>query len=199
VLPILLPSSIPVGRRRCSAISRPRKVSHVPFALAVPSRSWALPEVKVDDKDPGQCLPATSLGHLGDVCGGVTSTGFGVARESLLGPSGHVDVARAHRFLNRVSQVRFMPRALTYDHFDTTDPCENAKVPWTRKCWATSTTSSSPDHGPNQVVSASRNPASVPSPTQATCPSGLISTADGAATSPSTGSSQVPAYDASTS
>ncbi|MDB5065327.1 MAG: Inositol-monophosphatase [Chloroflexi bacterium] len=52
---------------------------------------------------------------------------------------------------------------------------------------------SSPDHGPNQVVSASRNPASVPSPTQATCPSGLTSTADGAVTSPTTGSSQMPA------
>ena len=45
-------------------------------------------------------------------------------------------------------------------------------------------------HGdPNQVVSASRNPVSVPSPTQATWPSGRISTAVGAATSPSTGSS----------
>ena len=35
-------------------------------------------------------------------------------------------------------------------------------------------------HGdPNQVVSASRNPVSVPSPTQATYPSGLISTTAG--------------------
>ena len=41
--------------------------------------------------------------------------------------------------------------------------------------------SPSPDHRPNQVVSASRNPASVPSPTQATCPSGLTSTADATA------------------
>jgi len=41
-------------------------------------------------------------------------------------------------------------------------------------------------HGdPNQVVSASRNPVSVPSPTQATCPSGLIRTAEGAVTSES--------------
>ena len=52
---------------------------------------------------------------------------------------------------------------------------------------------SSPDHGPNQVVSASRNPAWVLSPTQATCPSGLTSTADRAVTSPTTGSSQMPA------
>src|SRR5947208_15398938 len=50
---------------------------------------------------------------------------------------------------------------------------------------------------PNQVVSASRNPASVPSPTHATYPSGLISTASGAATWPRTGSSQSPAYSAS--
>jgi hypothetical protein len=46
---------------------------------------------------------------------------------------------------------------------------------------------------PNQVVSASGNPVSVPSPTQATCPSGRISTAVGAVTAPSTGSSQTPA------
>src|SRR5205814_7425434 len=50
------------------------------------------------------------------------------------------------------------------------------------------------DGDPNQVVSASRNPVSVPSPTQAVCPSGLISTAAGAATWPRTGSSQSPAY-----
>src|ERR1700674_5258060 len=50
-------------------------------------------------------------------------------------------------------------------------------------------------HGdPNQVVSASRNPVSVPSPTQATYPSGRMSTAAGAATWPRTGSSQLPAY-----
>src|ERR1700736_635869 len=50
-------------------------------------------------------------------------------------------------------------------------------------------------HGdPNQAVSASRNPVSVPSPTQATCPSGRISTEVGAVTAPSTGSSQTPAY-----
>ena len=50
-------------------------------------------------------------------------------------------------------------------------------------------------HGdPNQVVSASRNPVAVPSPTQAMYPSGLISTAAGAATRPRTGSSQLPAY-----
>ena len=47
---------------------------------------------------------------------------------------------------------------------------------------------------PNQLVSASRNPASVPSPTPATCPSGRISTAVGAVTVPSTGSSQTPPY-----
>jgi len=53
-------------------------------------------------------------------------------------------------------------------------------------------------HGePNQVVSASRNPVSVPSPTQAMYPSGLISTAAGAATWPRTGSSHVSANVAS--
>ncbi len=57
---------------------------------------------------------------------------------------------------------------------------------------------SSVDHGPNHVVSASRNPASVPSPTQATCPSGLISTAVGAGTEPSSGNSHGPAHSAST-
>ena len=46
--------------------------------------------------------------------------------------------------------------------------------------------------GPNQVVSASGSPASVPSPTQATYPSGRISTAVGALTSPRTGSSHTP-------
>src|SRR5439155_13611452 len=50
-------------------------------------------------------------------------------------------------------------------------------------------------HGdPNQVVSASLNPVSVPSPTQATYPSGLISTAAGAATRPRAGSSQSPLF-----
>jgi len=53
-------------------------------------------------------------------------------------------------------------------------------------------------HGPNQVVRASRRPWSVPSPTHATCPSGRINTAVGAATAPSTGSSHTPAYRAST-
>jgi hypothetical protein len=52
--------------------------------------------------------------------------------------------------------------------------------------------------GPNQVVRASRRPWSVPSPTHATCPSGRINTAVGAATAPSTGSSHTPAYRAST-
>lgn len=47
--------------------------------------------------------------------------------------------------------------------------------------------------GPNQVVSASRRPGSVPSPTHATYPSGRIKTALGAETVPSTGSSQAPA------
>src|SRR5215203_4828560 len=51
--------------------------------------------------------------------------------------------------------------------------------------------------GPNQVVSAPRNLVSVPFPTQATYPSGLIGTAAGAATWPRTGSSQSPAYSAS--
>ena len=51
--------------------------------------------------------------------------------------------------------------------------------------------------GPNQVISAPRNPVSVPSPTQATYPSGLIGTAAGAATWPRTGSSRSPAYSAS--
>ena len=49
-------------------------------------------------------------------------------------------------------------------------------------------------HGaPNHVVSASGSPGSVPSPTQATYPSGLTSTAAGAATSPRAGSSHSPA------
>ena len=43
--------------------------------------------------------------------------------------------------------------------------------------------------GPNQVVSASLSPSAVPSPTQATYPSGRTRTAAGAVTSPSTGSS----------
>ena len=51
--------------------------------------------------------------------------------------------------------------------------------------------------GPNQVVSASESPRWVRSPTQATCPSARISTAAGAVTAPSTGSSQIPAYLAS--
>jgi len=46
--------------------------------------------------------------------------------------------------------------------------------------------------GPNQVVRASRRPWSVPSPTHATCPSGRINTAAGAATAPSTGSCHPP-------
>jgi low temperature requirement protein LtrA len=53
--------------------------------------------------------------------------------------------------------------------------------------------------GPNQVVSAPASPASVPSPTQATYPSGRISTAAGAVTAPITGSSQTPSYPASIS
>ena len=61
------------------------------------------------------------------------------------------------------------------------------------------------DHGralrchrdPNHVVSASRNPVSVPSPTQATYPSGRIRTAAGAGTWPRTGSSQSSPYSAS--
>jgi hypothetical protein len=49
-------------------------------------------------------------------------------------------------------------------------------------------------HGvPNQVLRASRNPVSVPSPTQATYPSGRTNTAVGAVTGPSTGSSHGPA------
>ncbi len=51
---------------------------------------------------------------------------------------------------------------------------------------------------PNHVVSASRRPASVPSPTHDACPSGRTNTAVGALTSPSTGSSHIPAYEAST-
>jgi macrolide transport system ATP-binding/permease protein len=46
--------------------------------------------------------------------------------------------------------------------------------------------------GPNQVVSASASPWSVPSPTQATYPSGRISAAVGAVTRPMTGSSHTP-------
>ena len=46
--------------------------------------------------------------------------------------------------------------------------------------------------GPNQVVSASASPSCVRSPTHATYPSGRISTAEGAATAPSAGSSHVP-------
>jgi hypothetical protein len=49
------------------------------------------------------------------------------------------------------------------------------------------------------VVSAPGSPGSVRSPTQAACPSGRISTAAGAVTAPSTGSSHLPAYVASTS
>ena len=52
--------------------------------------------------------------------------------------------------------------------------------------------------GPNQEFSASRSPWSVPSPTHATCPSGRINTAVGAATAPSTGNSHAPPYRAST-
>jgi hypothetical protein len=51
--------------------------------------------------------------------------------------------------------------------------------------------------GPNQVVSASVSPGWVRSPTQATYPSGRITTAAGAVTAPSAGSSHVPAYFAS--
>jgi hypothetical protein len=53
--------------------------------------------------------------------------------------------------------------------------------------------------GPNQVVSASGSPGWVGSPVQATYPSGRMSTAAGAVTAPSTGSSHVPAYLASVS
>ncbi len=52
---------------------------------------------------------------------------------------------------------------------------------------------------PNQVVRASCNPVPVPSPTQATYPSGRISTAAGAVTEPRTGSSHGPPYSASIS
>src|SRR6185503_5682492 len=55
------------------------------------------------------------------------------------------------------------------------------------------------DRDPNQVVRASRRPASVPSPTHATYPSGRINTAVGADTAPSTGSSHTPEYRASIS
>ena len=48
--------------------------------------------------------------------------------------------------------------------------------------------------GPNQVVSASASPCWVTSPTHATYPSGRISTAVGAVTAPSAGSSHTPAY-----
>src|SRR5262249_18180318 len=46
--------------------------------------------------------------------------------------------------------------------------------------------------GPHQVVSASRSPAWVCSPTQGACPSGRMSTGVGAGTAPSTGSSHWP-------
>jgi divalent metal cation (Fe/Co/Zn/Cd) transporter len=46
--------------------------------------------------------------------------------------------------------------------------------------------------GPNQAVSASRSPESVPSPTQPTYPSGRMRTPAGAATGPRTGSSHSP-------
>jgi hypothetical protein len=52
---------------------------------------------------------------------------------------------------------------------------------------------------PNQALNASASPASVPSPTHATWPSGRTSTAAGAVTAPSAGSSHVPPYSASTS
>src|SRR5688572_8274944 len=51
-----------------------------------------------------------------------------------------------------------------------------------------------PAAGPNQVVSAATSSCVVASPTQATCPSGRINTAAGAATSPITGSSTEPLY-----
>jgi hypothetical protein len=47
------------------------------------------------------------------------------------------------------------------------------------------------------VLSAPRNLVSVPFPTQATYPSGLIGTAAGTASWPRTGSSESPAYSAS--
>src|SRR5215207_6248668 len=53
--------------------------------------------------------------------------------------------------------------------------------------------------GPNQVLSASGSPRSVPSLTQATYPSGRINTAVGAVTAPSAGSSHLPTYSASIS
>ncbi len=53
--------------------------------------------------------------------------------------------------------------------------------------------------GPDQVVSASASPTLVWSPTQATCPSGRISTAVGAVTAPSTGNSHAPTHLASIS
>src|SRR5919202_5629413 len=50
--------------------------------------------------------------------------------------------------------------------------------------------------GPNQVLSASGSPRSVPSPTQTTYPSGRINTAVGAVTPPNAGSSHLPTYSA---
>src|SRR5215469_13845002 len=47
---------------------------------------------------------------------------------------------------------------------------------------------------PNQVASASASPSRVRSPAQATYPSGRISTAVGAGTAPTTGSSHTPPY-----
>ena len=51
---------------------------------------------------------------------------------------------------------------------------------------------------PHHVVSASRSPVSVPSPTQATCPSGRTNTALGGLTAPSAGSSHTATCSAST-
>jgi hypothetical protein len=51
--------------------------------------------------------------------------------------------------------------------------------------------------GPNQAASASSSPSRVRSPTQATYPSGRISTAVGAVTAPIAGSFHGPSYLAS--
>jgi hypothetical protein len=74
-----------------------------------------------------------------------------------------------------------------------------SKPPYPKRTRTLNRTSYAAAGGPNQVVSASASCRSVPSPTQATYPSGRINTALGAVTAPNTGSSHTPPYSASIS
>src|SRR5260221_14015339 len=68
---------------------------------------------------------------------------------------------------------------------------QRARLPHRADAWSKSVTMSLRNAryivagGPNQVVTASVSPASSPSPTQATCPSGRINKEVGAVTAPS--------------